>query len=225
MTPLNPPPYVPPTPDSSRRSCLIVTAVAVIGFFIAIGAIGFGMYKVKQMAESDPVPLPGYGKPKLVKKLADGWGLYSFPELGYRIELPSKPKPEEPQWEPGQSLLLKGWSNYTVELGLVGVELDGYEFRLPYTLEEVAEEQKEVYAREKALKDVQSETKSVQVGGKDALLQTFTYVIDDAPMVAKVYSSMHKNLSLSLRFHHEKLLPEEFTKDLNRIVKSVEFEP
>jgi tryptophan-rich sensory protein len=227
MNPTPPPPpiyAVPPSPDRSRRSCLIAAAIVLGLGLLAVAAVIFGVYKISELAMTDPKPLPGYGKPKLVKKLASGWGIYSFPDLGYRVELPDKPKPEEPKWEDGQSLLVKGWSNYTLEGSSVSVDLDGYDFRVPNSLEEAAEEQKAIYAAMKNLKNLRSEIKPARVADKDALLQVMTYAIDGEPSMAKIYHFNHKGRSLAIYFFYWKPLASDATKEIARVLKSVKFE-
>lgn len=226
MTNLNPPPpqYAPPSPDKNRRSCMIAAAIIVGGLLIVIAAVAFGVYKVSELAKSDPKPFPGYGKPKLVKKLSEGWGLYSIPDLGYQIELPSKPKPEKPEWSSEHRILVKAWSNYTLEGNSFGFDMDGYEFRLPYTKEEMAEDQKETYAGEPALKNLRSATEPATVGGKDAILQVFNYEQDGEPSITKIYHLNDGDRSLALYFHYWKPLAAEVTKDIQRVVKSVKFD-
>lgn len=223
---LLPPIFAPPPPVKPNRTLLYVfltIAAVLVGLF---GLAAFGLVRLSEMASKDPKPFPGFGKPKLVKRLKEGWATYAFSDLGYQITLPAKPKVEvgDGTWSADQRLVTAGWACYDASIDEYGVTFDGYDFRVDYPLTTWAKGQASRYRRNDDLKNVNYTLKPGRVGGERALVQEFAYQQQDRDAETRIYFVERSGRSYSFQFHFWADSPRRVRDGVQRIVDSVTFD-
>jgi hypothetical protein len=219
------PPYAPP-PPIGRKTWLLVGGILGFLFLLCAGMIVFGAYQVRHMAKTDPKPIEGSGKPKLLIKGQEGWATYQFPELGLVIDLPRKPVVGKPEWTPGQRVLIRAWSYYEVDADLMSMEIDATEYALGATLtsedeaESLAEELEEI----DGVTNLNKEQRKKQIGGRDGVFLKLNYEIEKGPVTLESYHLNDEKRSINLRFTYPRLGTEYVRTDIDRILESARFE-
>lgn len=221
--PVIPPPYSAPPPPpfapapKPRRNNLVIGLIAGgVVFFLVLATViaaRFGNLKV------EPSPIAGFGKPKVVRKFAEGWAAYDFKDIGCEITLPEPPAPQKIDWG-SDGLFLREWASYSLSGEGFNVDLNAYQFQLRTTLTELAEGNFENYQEEPSTKDVQQETFASDFAGVPAREQTLTYTQEGEPFITKSYFFEHRSHTVSLQFHYWKDSDPSIHKAMRRITDS-----
>jgi hypothetical protein len=219
-----PPPYAPPPTRSTNGKTWAIVLSLLLFSLLACGGLGFyGFGKVKQMSKQDPKPMAGYGKPRVVKKLKDGWATYALKDLGMEIDFPDAPVPAKIEWTPGQRVVTTAWSYYELDADFTFAEVDATEYILDiaYTREELAESFLESFKT--VYPSVTEELRQTTIADLPALKQRLEYKIDGESYITEAYHFLQGKRAMGIRFGYALLLASEAHPEIDRILKSVRF--